>query len=173
MILETFRLAGKNALVTGSSKGIGAAIAVALAEAGANVAVHGHSTSGADVLARVRNAGVSGISLQGNVADPGACDQLVERTFREFGSIDILVNNAGIIRRSPAEDVSAEDWRKVIDVNLNSVFRLSQLAGTHMLKQGSGKIINCLTAFVSGRHPRSCVRRRQGSSGATYESVGQ
>ena len=152
MILDTFRLSGKNALVTGSSKGIGAAIAVALAEAGANVVVHGHSTSATDVLARVRKAGVNGIAVQGDVADPDACDHLIESAVREFGSIDILVNNAGIIRRSRAEDFTAEDWQKVIEVNLNAVFRLSQLASRHMLKQGRGKIINIasLLSFQGG-----------------------
>jgi 2-deoxy-D-gluconate 3-dehydrogenase len=152
MILDSFQLSAKNALVTGSSKGIGAAIVVALAEAGANVAVHGNSTPADAVLGRVRKIGVNALAVHGDVADPEVCHELVERTVCRFGSIDILVNNAGIIRRCPAENFSAEDWLKVIDVNLNSVFRLSQLAARHMLNQRSGKIINIasLLSFQGG-----------------------
>lgn len=152
MILDLFSLRGKNAVVTGSSKGIGAAIAVALAEAGANVTVHGNSTSPDGVLAGVRSTGVNAIAIQGDLSDPEVCRELVERSVTEFGSLDVLVNNAGIIRRFPAENYSADDWHKVIDVNLTSVFRLSQLAGKQMLKQGGGKIINIasLLSFQGG-----------------------
>ena len=152
MNLDLFSLRGKNAVVTGSSKGIGAAIAAAMAEAGANVTVHGNSTPPDGVVARVRDAGVKAASVQGDLSDPEVCRKLVDRTVRDFGSLDILVNNAGIIRRSPAEIYSADDWQKVIDVNLTSVFRLSQLAGRQMLKQGRGKVINIasLLSFQGG-----------------------
>ena len=109
MNLDLFSLRGKNAAVTGSSKGIGAAIAVALAEAGASVTVHGNSTPPDAVLARVRNTGVKAAAVQGDLSDPEVCRELVDRTVREFGALDILVNNAGMIRRSPAENYSAED----------------------------------------------------------------
>lgn len=152
MILDLFSLRDKNALVTGSSKGIGAAIALAFAETGANVTLHGNTTSPDVVLARVRNTGVKAAAVQGDLSDPEVCREFVDRTVREFGSLDILVNNAGIIRRSPAENYSADDWQKVIDVNLTSVFRISQLAGRQMLKQGRGKIINIasLLSFQGG-----------------------
>jgi 2-deoxy-D-gluconate 3-dehydrogenase len=117
-----FNLQGRNALVTGSRRGLGAGMALALTEAGANVVIHGQA--------------------DGDITDPATCTRLVENTVRELGSIDILVNNAGIIRRAPAEEYSDTDWNAVLDTNLNAVFHLCQAAAAHMLRQGSGKIIN-------------------------------
>jgi 2-deoxy-D-gluconate 3-dehydrogenase len=147
-----FQLIGENALVTGSQQGLGAAIAIGLAEAGANIALHGRTEVPDDVCDAVRKTGVRSISLTGDVSDARTCAHLIEETVKGLGSIDILVNNAGIIRRSPAVDFSEQDWQDVIDVNLTSVFRLSQQAGRHMLKQGRGKIINIasLLAFQGG-----------------------
>jgi 2-deoxy-D-gluconate 3-dehydrogenase len=138
--------------VTGSSRGLGAAIAVALAQAGANVAVHGSNTAPKATQDKVEAAGAKAIALVGDVGLPEVCARLVEETAAHFGTIDILVNNAGIIRRAPAAEYSEEDWQAVIDVNLSSVFRLTQHAGRHMLKQGSGKIINIasLLTFQGG-----------------------
>src|SRR5215831_16878637 len=153
LIQDTFSLKGKNALVTGSRTGLGAAIAVGLAQAGANVVVHGRSTTGmTSVCESIRQAGGKAITAVGDVAQPDVCERLVELTVREFGSIDILVNNAGIIRRSPAAEFSTEDWHDVIDANLHAVFRLSQLAGRHMLERKSGKIVNIasLLSFQGG-----------------------
>lgn len=152
MILDRFNLQGKFALVTGSSRGLGAAIAVALAQAGACVAVHGSAAAPKATQHKLNVLGAKSIALVGDVADAAVCARLVEETVRHFGAIDILVNNAGIIRRAPAADYSEEDWKAVIDVNLNSVFRLMQLAGRHMLQRGSGKIINIasLLTFQGG-----------------------
>jgi 2-deoxy-D-gluconate 3-dehydrogenase len=152
MILDSFSLKGKAALVTGSSRGLGAAIAIALAQAGANVAVHGSSVAPTVTQQKLRALGVDSIALVGDVRDPSVCAGLVEDTVKHLGSIDILVNNAGIIRRAPAADYSEEDWKTLIDVNLSSVFRLTQLAGRHMLQRGSGKIINIasLLTFQGG-----------------------
>jgi 2-deoxy-D-gluconate 3-dehydrogenase len=153
MKLDAFSLHGMNALVTGSGTGIGAGVAIALAEAGANVVVHGRRDRGIqEVCSAVRAAGAKAAAAMGDVADAKACESIVETTVREFGSIDILVNNAGIIRRSPAADYSAQDWSDVIEINLNAVFRLSQLAGRHMLAQGRGKIVNIasLLSFQGG-----------------------
>jgi 2-deoxy-D-gluconate 3-dehydrogenase len=138
----TFDLQGKNALVTGSHKGLGAAIAIALARSGANVAVHGRSGESQSVMNAVCEAGSRVIAVTGDVANAKACEEIVETTVRGLGSLDILVNNAGIIRRTPAAEFSEQDWAEVIEVNLTSVFRLCQLAGRQMLKQGQGKIIN-------------------------------
>jgi 2-dehydro-3-deoxy-D-gluconate 5-dehydrogenase len=151
-MLEAFQLAGKNALVTGAHKGIGAALAIALGEAGANVAVHGRSGESLPVMEKVRGAGSRAIAVAGDVADANSCEEMIEATVRGLGSLDILVNNAGIIRRAPAASFSAEDWDQVIEVNLTSVFRLCQLAGRHMLKQAKGKIINIasLLSFQGG-----------------------
>jgi 2-dehydro-3-deoxy-D-gluconate 5-dehydrogenase len=152
LILDQFKLKGKNALVTGSSRGLGAAIAMALAQAGANVAVHGSSRTPDATEEALEKLGAKHIGLVGNVGDAEVCARLVEETVKGLGTIDILVNNAGIIKRAPAIDHSEEFWQELIDVNLSSVFRLTQHAGRHMLPRGSGKIINIasLLTFQGG-----------------------
>jgi 2-deoxy-D-gluconate 3-dehydrogenase len=143
MILKEFQLDGKNALVTGSHKGLGATIAVALAQAGANVACHGRDPNPGKACEEIRALGRKAAYFTGDVADAKVCATLIDKTVGEFGSIDILVNNAGTIRRAPAAEYSAEDWDEVIAVNLTAVFRLSQLAGRQMLLQERpGKIVN-------------------------------
>ncbi len=142
MILDKFNLKGKTALVTGSSRGLGAGIAMALAEAGASVAIHG-SRALPDATSQMLTAiGATQLSLVGDISNATVCSRLVEEVVGHFGKIDILVNNAGTIRRAPAEIHSEADWQTVIDTNLTSVFRLTQNAGKHMLAQGSGKVIN-------------------------------
>jgi 2-deoxy-D-gluconate 3-dehydrogenase len=148
-----FSLKGKNALVTGSRTGLGAGMAIGLAQAGANVVVHGSSSEGIDeVCTAVLAHGVKAIAAQADVSQPGACESLIAQTIEQLGSIDILINNAGIIRRTPAVDYCEADWTAVLNVNLNAVFRLCQAAGRHMLGQGSGKIINIasLLSFQGG-----------------------
>jgi len=143
MVLDAFRLDGKNAVVTGSSRGLGAAIAIALAQAGANVGCHGRSADGHGTTEKVLQLGRKSFYLAGDMSDTEVYPALIRRTLQEFGSIDILVNNAGTIRRAPAADYKQSDWDELIAVNLTSVFRLSQLAGQDMLKRGTkGKIIN-------------------------------
>ena len=151
--LEAFQLDGKNALVTGSHKGLGAAIAVALAQAGANVACHGRDPHPGSACDEVRGLGRKTFYFTGDVANAEVCSELIEKTVADLGSIDILVNNAGTIRRAPAAEFSAEYWNEVIAVNLTAVFRLAQLAGQQMLKQGKpGKILNIasLLSFQGG-----------------------
>jgi 2-deoxy-D-gluconate 3-dehydrogenase len=152
MILDKFRLDGKVALVTGASAGLGAGIAVALAEAGADVAAHGNSRPPDSTCEIIRRAGRRGHAIRGNLAERETPGRLVAGVLKEFGRLDILVNNAGTIRRAPAAEYSEEDWESVIKVNLSSVFRLSQLAGRHMLERGSGKIVNIasLLSFQGG-----------------------
>lgn len=147
-ILDRFSLNGKIALVTGSSRGLGAAIAIALAQAGADVALHGSTSTPKATQHKLDALGAKSLALVGDVADPSVCARLVSETVGHFGKIDILVNNAGVIRRAPAAEYSAEDWKALIDVNLNSVFYLSQHAGRHMLAQGSGKIINIASVLT-------------------------
>jgi 2-deoxy-D-gluconate 3-dehydrogenase len=142
-VMESFQLAGKNALVTGSRKGLGAAIAMALAEAGANVGCNGQSADSGGVPEAIRGLGRKSFYLAGDVSDAEVCSRLVDTTVAKFGSIDILVNNAGVIRRAPAVDYSMEYWDEVISVNLTSVFRLSQLAARQMIaKKSGGKIVH-------------------------------
>ena len=153
MILDSFQLSGKNALVTGSDKGLGAAIALALAEAGASVVFHSRGHRPEEAISQVRNMGRKAGYVAADLARREECSKLVESAIAELGSLDILVNNAGIIRRAPAADFSAQDWDDVIVVNLNSVFRLCQLAGKHMLERGrGGKIVNIasLLSFQGG-----------------------
>ena len=153
MILDSFKLDGKVALVTGASAGLGASMAVALAEAGANVAAHGNSRTPDKTCELIKGAGQQGLALRGDLADKSVPQRLVEETLDEFGRLDILINNAGTIRRAPAVDYTEDDWATVIAVNLDSVFRLSQLAGREMIrKDQGGKIINIasLLAFQGG-----------------------
>lgn len=153
MSLEAFRLNGKNALVTGSHKGLGAAIAVALAKAGANVGCHGRDPKPGSACDEIRTAGRRTFYVSGDLADAKVPVTLIEKTIAEFSSIDILVNNAGVIRRAPAAEYPTEFWDELIAVNLTAVFRLSQLAARHMLHKGaSGKILNIasLLSFQGG-----------------------
>ncbi|WP_437802905.1 2-dehydro-3-deoxy-D-gluconate 5-dehydrogenase KduD [Sorangium sp. So ce693] len=152
MTNDPFRLDGKVALVTGSATGIGAAIATALAAAGADIACHGKDEPGEATMAAVRKLGRRAAGMAADLADRAAHAELVRRTKAELGRIDILVNNAGLIRRSPAVEYSEEDWDLLIEVNLTSAFRLSQLAGKQMLEQGSGRIVNIasLLSFQGG-----------------------
>jgi 2-dehydro-3-deoxy-D-gluconate 5-dehydrogenase len=148
----SFRLDGLNALVTGAASGIGASIALALAEAGANVACHGNRRAPDETSAKVSALGRRALPLRGDLVKKHTPSELVERVVQELGSVDLLINNAGLIRRSPAVDHSEEDWATVIEVNLSSVFRLCQAAGRSMLAKGSGKIVNVasLLSFQGG-----------------------
>jgi 2-deoxy-D-gluconate 3-dehydrogenase len=150
--LDAFSLEGRVALVTGAGTGIGAAIARALAAAGADVACHGNRHVPSDTAAEIGKLGRRAVVVTGDLRDRATPDALVDATVRELGAVDILVNNAGIIRRSPAVEFSDDDWAAVIDVNLTSVFRLSRAAGKRMIAAGRGKIVNVssLLAFQGG-----------------------
>ncbi|HEY6046006.1 MAG TPA: 2-dehydro-3-deoxy-D-gluconate 5-dehydrogenase KduD [Pyrinomonadaceae bacterium] len=152
MVLDQFKLEGKVALVTGASAGLGQAIAIALAEAGADVVCHGNTRTPDLTLAQISQPGRHNLAVAGDLAKKETPKALVEATLNKFSRIDILINNAGTIRRAPAVDYSEEDWNTVIEVNLSAVFRLSQLAGRAMLEQGSGKIVNIasLLSFQGG-----------------------
>jgi 2-deoxy-D-gluconate 3-dehydrogenase len=150
--MSLFRLDGQKALVTGASQGIGAAIALALAEAGADVACHGNSHAPNETAEGVRAFGRQALALQGDLGRRETAAELVGEALGKFERIDILVNNAGTIRRAPAVDFSEADWDLVLDVNLRSLFRLCQLAGRGMLERGRGKILNIasLLSFQGG-----------------------
>lgn len=152
LILDKFKLDGKVALVTGAATGLGQAIAIGLAEAGADVACHGNSRSPESTCEAISRMGRRTFAVSGDLAKKETPAVLIEKTVNQFGRLDVLVNNAGTIRRAPAFDYSQDDWTTVIEVNLSAVFRLSQLAGRQMLAQGCGKIINIasLLSFQGG-----------------------
>ena len=149
MILDSFKLDGKVALVTGSSRGLGAAIALTLAEAGADVACHGNTHRPDATCGLVEERGRRSLPLLGDLQDRLTAGRLIGETVERFGQLDILVNNAGAIRRAPAVDHSEEDWDAVIEVTLSSVFRLSKLAGRHMLDRGRGGKILSIASLLS------------------------
>jgi len=151
--MSPFDLKGKNALVTGSRTGLGAAIAIGLAEAGANVVVHGSRETGMDeVCASIHAAGVKAGRAIVDLHEKDAPERLYEAAVMEIGPIDILVNNAGITRRAPAVEYTAADWDAILHINLTTVFRMAQLAGREMIARGRGKIVNVasLLAFQGG-----------------------
>ena len=152
-ILDKFQLQNRVALVTGASTGLGAAIAVALAEAGAQVACHGNSRSPGETCARINSYGGVAHPISGDLSLRETPGKLIDQTLERFGRLDILINNAGTIRRAPAVEYSEDDWTTVLEVNLSSVFRLSQLAGRQMIESGrGGKIVNIasLLSFQGG-----------------------
>jgi 2-deoxy-D-gluconate 3-dehydrogenase len=140
---DLFNLDGKVALVTGSSRGLGAGMSRALAAAGADVALHASDGAVMDAIDRPHSLGRRMEFLTADLEDRASADRLIADMLSRFGRIDILVNNAGIIRRQPAAEHSDENWDSVMEVNLSSVFRLCRAAGRHMIERGGGgKIIN-------------------------------
>ena len=138
------RLEGKCALVTGASRGIGAAIALRLAAEGASVAVNyaGSRDAALQVAAAIEDAGGRAVTLQADVSDPAAATALVEAALFELGALDIVVNNAGITRDGLLVRMSDEDWAAVIATNLTGVFSVTRAVGKVMMKARSGSIIN-------------------------------
>jgi 2-deoxy-D-gluconate 3-dehydrogenase len=152
LILEQFRLDGKTALVTGASAGLGSAMAIALAEAGADVVCHGNSHSAKQTCTQIEKLGRRAVAIQADLSQSGAAEQLFNNA-EQFAPVDIVVNNAGIIRRAEAIDYPDQDWTTVLQVNLNSVWKLCQSAGRAFCRRKSaGKIINIasLLAFQGG-----------------------
>ena len=152
-----FSLEGKTAIVTGASRGLGRAAAIALAGAGANVVLVGRDEAAlGEVKKSIDSLGTDGSDRShwevADVKDSERMLEVISSTLHRWKTIDILVNNAGIIRRSAAVDFSAHDWYDVIDTDLNAVFSWSQAVGRVMIEQGSGKIINVasLLSFQGG-----------------------
>jgi 2-deoxy-D-gluconate 3-dehydrogenase len=159
----SFDLTGKRALVTGANTGIGQAIAVALAGAGADVALAGRSAPD-DTLALIAAQGRKAVGLRADLSSTAPIKALVDKAVVALGGLDILVNNAGIIRRDDLLDFSEEDWDAVIDTNLKSLFFLSQAAARVMAAQGQGKIINIasLPSFQGGIRVPSYAAAKSG-----------
>ncbi len=142
MILDQFNLAGRVALVTGGTRGLGAAMALALAEAGADVALIARDISGRETEQNIQALGRRCVSFQADLAEPAQRVGLVDRVVAELGRIDILVNNAGGGTRHAPEEYPEAEWRHLIEVHLIAGMDLAQQAARHMLPQGAGKIIN-------------------------------
>lgn len=151
-ILDRFHLEGRLALVTGSATGLGAAIAVALAEAGASVACHGNRRPADETSRRIQALGRESLSFTADLGASDGAEKLYDAVSSQLGAPNILVNNAGTIHRGEAEHYGIDEWSTVLQVNLNSVFRLCQLAGREMLERREGKIINIasLLSFQGG-----------------------
>jgi len=170
MILDSFRLNGRVALVTGAAQGLGQGYAIALAEAGADVAALDRSEV-AETGKRVTALGRRFMPIQCDLREASVddLDQVVSRVVAEMGRLDILVNNAGIIRRAPALEFSEKDWDDVLQINLKATFFLSQAAGKVMVKQGSGKIINVasMLSFQGGIIVPSYTAAKSAVAGVT------
>ncbi|MCD8352064.1 MAG: 2-dehydro-3-deoxy-D-gluconate 5-dehydrogenase KduD [Planctomycetaceae bacterium] len=152
MILDTFKLTGKIAAVTGANTGLGQGMAVALAEAGAKVALVGRSSMD-DTMKLIEKAGGESFPIMADLADPSVTAGIIDKAVAHFGGLDILINNAGIIRREDSINFTEKDWDDVMNVNIKSVFFLCQAAAKVFIKQGrGGKIINVasLLSFQGG-----------------------
>jgi 2-deoxy-D-gluconate 3-dehydrogenase len=168
MSANPFSLEGQVALVTGANVGLGQAIAVALAEAGADVA--GVSRRAApETKAQVEALGRRFIGIEADLSSTAPIAKIVDQTKADLGGLDILINNAGIIRRADSVEFTEADWDAVIDTNLKSVFFLAQAAGRHMIAQSRGKIINVasMLSFQGGVRVPSYTASKSGLAGLT------
>lgn len=164
---SVFDLTGKTAIVTGANTGIGQAIAVGLSKAGARVAAVGRSD-----MSQTRDmigGGDGFLSIKADLSTLEPLQRIVDETVEWAGGIDILVNNAGIIRRADAIDFTEEDWDAVMDVNLKSLFFLTQAVAKQMLPNGGGKIVNIasLLSFQGGIRIPSYTASKSGLAGLT------
>ena len=146
-----FDLTGQSAIVTGGARGIGRAIAVALAAAGANVLItyKGNAAAADAVVAEIAAKGRTGVSLKADAADPDSAAAVVAQAMERFGKVDLLVNNAGITRDTLIMRMTAEQWREVLDTNLSGAFYMTKAVVKEMLRAKSGRIINITS--VSGQ----------------------
>ena len=163
-----FGLDGSVALVTGANRGLGQAIALALAQAGADIAAVASGTMD-ETAELVRGLGRRLLPLQADLSSLEPIDRIVAETVETLGSVDILVNNAGLIRRADALDFSEADWDAVMNVNLKSAFFLAQAVGRGMVARGRGKIINVasMLSFQGGIRVPSYTASKSGLAGIT------
>lgn len=169
MILDKFRLDGKVAIVTGASRGLGKGMACALAEAGADVVGVGVSDSSATADA-VREAGARYLPIQADLTRQDCIADIIDATLAKFGRIDILVNNAGTIKRNDLLDFTEADWDEVMDLNLKTLFFLSQAVARQIAQQGDGgRIINIasMLSFQGGIRVASYTASKSGVKGLT------
>jgi 2-dehydro-3-deoxy-D-gluconate 5-dehydrogenase len=163
-----FDLSGKIALVTGANTGLGQGVALALAQAGANIAAAGISPAD-ETGEKVRELGREFINIDANLGSLEPIDRVVATTLEKYGKIDILVNNAGLIRRNDSVDFSEKDWDDVMNVNIKGAFFMAQAVGRHMIANGGGKIINIasMLSFQGGIRVPSYTASKSGIAGIT------
>jgi 2-deoxy-D-gluconate 3-dehydrogenase len=168
MILDLFKLDGRVALVTGASRGLGQAIALGLAQAGADIACLSRSGAG-ETRKLVEQAGRRFFDLKADLAIPDARPGLVDAVVAELGRLDILVNNAGSGVLVPPEQLPLSDWRELLEVHLHSAFELAQQAAPHMFRRGRGKIINVgsIISFEGGMNMAAYAAAKHGLAGLT------
>jgi len=169
MILDKFKLDGKVAIVTGASTGLGQGMAIALAEAGADI-VGVDYVPCTETKQKIESIGRRFLEIQANLMTIEPINMIIEKTIQEFGKLDILVNNAGIIRRCDAIDFTEKDWDDVIAINLKTVFFFCQAAARQFIKQGTGgKIINIasMLSFQGGIRVPSYTASKSGVAGLT------
>jgi NAD(P)-dependent dehydrogenase (short-subunit alcohol dehydrogenase family) len=162
-ITELFRLDGRVALVTGSAQGLGKDIALTLAQAGASL-ILADLVVAAETAKQIKAMGSRCISVQADISNEKAVENLVQRAIHEYGKVDVLVNNAGVSQLSfvPTEEASLEEWDKVIAVNLRGTFLCCKFIGKEMIKGGGGSIVNIsTTAGITGvpRAPAYCASK--------------
>lgn len=142
-VLDAFSLAGKVSVVTGAKRGIGRALATALAEAGSDIAVLVRDPdSAADTVQELSELGVKAAAFGADVTDAEQVQRAVPQVLEEMGRIDVLVNNAGTCVHRPALEVTPQEWQSVMDVNVTGVWNCAQAFGRHLIEQGNGSIIN-------------------------------
>jgi len=163
-----FSLQGKAALITGANTGLGQGIAVALAEAGADIAVAGFVPP-TETETMIKKIGRKFVNIDANLMSVEPVGRIVAETVKGLGKLDILVNNAGMIRRADSLDFSEKDWDDVMNVNLKALFFMCQAAGRVMVKQGAGKIINIcsMLSFQGGIRVPSYTASKSGAAGIT------
>lgn len=169
MILDKFKLDGKVAIVTGASTGLGQGMAIALAEAGADI-VGVDYVPCTETKQKIESIGRRFLEIQANLMTIEPINMIIEKTIQEFGKLDILVNNAGIIRRCDAIDFTEKDWDDVLAINLKTVFFFCQAAARQFIKQGTGgKIINIasMLSFQGGIRVPSYTASKSGVAGIT------
>ncbi|WP_304618432.1 SDR family oxidoreductase [Paracoccus sediminilitoris] len=154
MSIHLFDLTGKRALITGSSQGIGLALARGLADAGAEIVLNGRDPDRlAKATAALRDGGAVVHELPFDVTDHRAVRTAVDRFEAEIGAIDILINNAGMQHRSPLEDFPAEAFERLLQTNIASVFHVGQAVARHMIARGMGKIVNICSVQTALARP--------------------
>ena len=169
-ILDAFKLDGKVAIVTGSERGLGRGMAVALAQAGADIVGVTYAESAPDTAAAIEAVGKKYVHIQANLVSIEPVERIVQGALQAFGHIDILVNNAGIITRNDSVDFTEKEWDDVMNINLKSAFFLCQAVAKQFIAQGNGgKIVNIasMLSFQGGIRVPSYTASKSGVKGIT------